>query len=97
MCIRDRPTADTDPNFSQNLVVGVYKSPMLGEAFGAEGDVHGIAFVSATNILSDDADKGSTASDQAGTVGVLDEFTHTPTNLFVQALWSGYYLSLIHI
>ena len=89
--LQGKPTADTDPNFAQNLVVGVYNSLMLGEAFGAEGDVHGIAFVSATNILSDDADKGSTASDQAGTVGVLDEFTHTPTNLFVQALWSGYY------
>lgn len=85
------PTAETDPNLAQNLVIGVYNSLMLGEAFGAQGDAHGIAFVSATNIISDDADKGSTASDQAGTVGVLDNFTHTPTNLFVQSLWAGHY------
>lgn len=89
--LQGKPTADTDPNFAQNLVVGVYNSLMLGEAFGAEGDIHGIAFISATNVISDDADKGSTPSDQQGTVGVIDEFTVTATNSFVQALWSGYY------
>ncbi len=89
--LQGKPTADTDPDFAQNLVVGVYNSLMLGEAFGAEGDIHGIAFASATSVISDDADKGSTAVDQASTVGVIDEFTVTPTNSFVQALWSGYY------
>jgi starch-binding outer membrane protein, SusD/RagB family len=84
-------TAETDPNLAQNLVIGVYNSLLLGEAFGAEGDAHGLAFVTATNIISDDADKGSTASDQAATVGVLDNFTLTPTNLFVQSLWAGHY------
>jgi starch-binding outer membrane protein, SusD/RagB family len=85
------PTAETDPNLAQNLVIGVYNSLMLGETFGAQGDAHGIAFITATNIISDDADKGSTASDQAGTVGAIDNFTVTPTNLLVQALWAGYY------
>jgi starch-binding outer membrane protein, SusD/RagB family len=89
--LQGKPTADTDPDFAQNLVVGVYNSLMLSEAFGAEGDIHGIAFISATNVISDDADKGSTAGDQQGTVGVLDEFTVTSTNPFVQALWSGYF------
>lgn len=89
--LQGKPTAASDPNYAQNLVVGVYNSLLLGEAFGAEGDAHGIAFVSATNIISDDADKGSTASDQAGTVGQLDNFTVTPTNVFVQSLWSGHY------
>lgn len=89
--LQGKPTAETDPNLAENLVIGVYNSLMTGEAFGAEGDAHGIAFVSATNIISDDADKGSTASDQAGTVGVLDNFTVTPTNLFVQSLWAGHY------
>lgn len=89
--LQGKPTAETDPNLAENLVIGVYNSLMTGESFGAEGDAHGIAFVSATNIISDDADKGSTPSDQAGTVGVLDNFTVTPTNLFVQSLWAGHY------
>ncbi|WP_337041026.1 RagB/SusD family nutrient uptake outer membrane protein [Emticicia sp. 17c] len=89
--LQGKPTADTDPNLVQNLVVGVYNSLMAGESFGAEGDVHGFAFISATNIMSDDADKGSTAIDQQSTAGVLDDFTVTSTNNFVQALWSGYY------
>jgi len=89
--IEAKPTSDSDANFAENLVIGVYNSLLLGEAFGAEGDAHGIAFVSATNIISDDADKGSTASDQAGTVGQLDQFTVTSTNVFVQSLWSGHY------
>jgi len=89
--LQGKPTADTDPNLVQNLVVGVYNSLLTGESFGAEGDVHGFAFVSATNIMSDDADKGSTAIDQQITAGVLDDFTVTSTNSFVQALWSGHY------
>lgn len=89
--LQGKPTAETDPDLPQNLVVGVYNSLMTAEAFGAEGDIHGIAFVSATNIISDDAEKGSTPSDQQGTVGVLDDFTLTATNQFVQALWSGHY------
>jgi hypothetical protein len=89
--LQGQPTAETDPNLAQNLVIGVYNSLTLGQAFGSEGDAHGIAFITATNIISDDADKGSTASDQAGTVGVIDNFTHTPTNLFVQSLWAGHY------
>lgn len=89
--IEAKPTSDSDANFAENLVIGVYNSLLLGEAFGAEGDAHGIAFVSATNIISDDADKGSTASDQAGTVGQLDQFTVTSTNVFVQSIWAGHY------
>ncbi|RVU24773.1 RagB/SusD family nutrient uptake outer membrane protein [Sandaracinomonas limnophila] len=89
--IESKPTSDSDANFAENLVVGVYNSLLLGEAFGAEGDAHGLGFVSATNIISDDADKGSTASDQAATVGQLDQFTVTSSNVFVQSLWSGHY------
>lgn len=89
--LQGKPTAETDPNLPQNLVVGVYNSLMTGEAFGSEGDVHGLSFVTATTIISDDADKGSTAIDQQATVGVIDEFTVTPTNTLVQALWAGHY------
>ena len=88
--VQGQGTAATDPALAENLVVGVYNSLLSGDAFGG-GDTHGIAFISATNILSDDADKGSTPSDQIGIIGELDNFLHTPTNTFVASLWSGYY------
>ncbi len=83
----------TDPNLAQDLVTGVYSSLLQGDPFG-NGDLHGFAFISATNIMSDDADKGSYAADQANTTGQLDEFTHTPTNQFCATLWSGHYNSI---
>ncbi|PWK27077.1 putative outer membrane starch-binding protein [Arcicella aurantiaca] len=88
--VQGQGTTATDPNVSQNLVNGVYNSLLAGEAFGSEGDIHGISFISATNIISDDAEKGSTASDQPG-IGDIDNFNVTPTNGFVAALWNGYY------
>ena len=83
----------TDPALAQKLVTGVYNSLLQGDAFG-NGDVHGFAFVSATDIISDDADKGSYASDQASTAGQFDEFTLTPTNEFALTLWTGHYNSI---
>lgn len=88
--VQGKGTAATDPALAENLVVGVYNSLLSGDAFGG-GDTHGIAFISATNIMSDDADKGSTPNDQIGIIGELDNFLHTPTNTFVAALWSGYF------
>jgi len=83
-------TTGTDPNLAQKLVTGVYNSLMQGDSWG-NGDVHGFAFISVTSIMSDDADKGSTPSDQAVPVGDLDNFTITPTNRFAESLWSGHY------
>ncbi len=81
----------TDPNIATNLVVGVYNSLLTGEAFGGN-DIHGFGFISATNIMSDDADKGSTADDQKLVVGPFDDFTTlTSTNTFVNSLWAGHY------
>lgn len=89
--VQGQATTATDPNLAVNLVTGVYNSLYNSEAFGgAGGDVHGISFIAATNIISDDADKGSTASDQPP-IGDIDNFTLTPTNNFVAALWNGYY------
>lgn len=89
--VQGQATTATDPNLAVNLVTGVYNSLYNGEAFGgAGGDVHGISFVAATNIISDDADKGSTAGDQP-LLGDLDNFATTPTNNFVAALWNGYF------
>lgn len=83
-------TAATDPALAENLVTGAYNSLISGDAFGS-GDTHGIAFISTTNIMSDDADKGSTPNDQIGIIGELDNFLHTPTNIFVGSLWGGHY------
>jgi hypothetical protein len=83
----------SDPNLAQKLVTGVYNSLLQGDSWG-NGDVHGFAFISASSIMSDDADKGSTPSDQAVPVGDMDNFTLTPTNKFCETLWSGHYNSI---
>lgn len=83
-------TVDLDPNLAQKLVTGVYNSLTQGDSFG-NGDVHGWGFVSVTCTISDDADKGSTASDQAVPIGDLDNFTTTSTNKFCETLWSGHF------
>lgn len=86
-------TTKTDPKLAQKLVTGVYNSLMQGDSWG-NGDVHGFAFITATNIISDDASKGSTVADQAAVVGVIDNFTVTSTNKFCESLWSGHYNSI---
>jgi starch-binding outer membrane protein, SusD/RagB family len=87
------PTPELDPDLAANLVTGVYNSLLQGDSWG-NGDVHGLAFVSVTNIMSDDADKGSTASDQAVPIGDLDNFLTNPTNRFAETLWRGHYNSI---
>lgn len=47
-------------------------------------------FVATTSIRSDDADKGSTAADSPDSKQ-LDEFTLTPSNELVNALWLGHF------
>ena len=89
--VQGQATTATDPNLATSLVTGVYNSLYNSEAFGGDGgDVHGISFIAATNIISDDADKGSFDGDQPSLKDV-DNFTMTPTNNFVAALWNGYY------
>lgn len=86
-------TTETDPKLAERLVTGAYNSLLQGDAFG-NGDVHGWGFISVTSIISDDADKGSTLGDQAVPIGDIDNFTLTPTNKFVESLWSGHYNSI---
>jgi starch-binding outer membrane protein, SusD/RagB family len=86
-------TTESDPGLAQDLVNGVYASLLQGDSWG-NGDVHGFAFVTVSNIMSDDAEKGSTASDQQVPVGDLDNFTQTSTNKFAETLWSGHYNSI---
>lgn len=64
--------------------------------FGAYNDlrsysVHTDAFINATSIRSDDADKGSTASDGGSDVIAMDNFPVLPSNGRANGLWTGYY------
>jgi starch-binding outer membrane protein, SusD/RagB family len=91
--VQGGPTTESDPALAPKLVTGVYNSLLQGDSWG-NGDVHGFAFLSVTSIMSDDADKGSTPSDQAVPVGDLDNFTISSTNKFAETLWSGHYNSI---
>ena len=91
--IQGGATTASDPDLAQKLVTGAYNSLLQGDSWGS-GDVHGFAFVSVTDIASDDADKGSTADDQKVPVGDIDDFNLTATNKFAETLWSGHYNSI---
>lgn len=91
--VQGQVTTETDPALAQKLVTGVYNSLLQGDSWG-RGDVHGFAFIAATNIISDDADKGSTPGDQQVPVGDIDDFTLTSTNVFAESLWKGHYYSI---
>ncbi|MDQ6904487.1 MAG: RagB/SusD family nutrient uptake outer membrane protein, partial [Bacteroidota bacterium] len=79
-----------DPNIARNLVTGVYNQLYQG---GFGNDVHGIIFCMATDVASDDADKGSTPDDQAPQATGFDNFTSNlnSTNYYVDRLWNGHY------
>jgi starch-binding outer membrane protein, SusD/RagB family len=79
-----------DPNIARKLVTGVYNQLYQG---GFGNDIHGIIFCMATDVASDDADKGSTPSDQAPQAVGFDDFTSdlNGNNYYVDRLWSGYY------
>ncbi len=64
--------------------------------FGAYNDlrsysVHVDAFVVATSIRSDDADKGSTPADGGSSVAEMENFPVTSSNSRCNSLWTGYY------
>jgi starch-binding outer membrane protein, SusD/RagB family len=83
-------TTASDPDLATKLVTGAYNSLLQGDSWGS-GDVHGFAYVSVTEIESDNADKGSTADDQMVPIGDIDNFSLTSTNKFAETLWSGHY------
>ncbi|MEO6669413.1 MAG: RagB/SusD family nutrient uptake outer membrane protein [Ferruginibacter sp.] len=82
--------AATDPQIARKLVTGVYNQLYQG---GFGNDVHGIIFCMATDVASDDADKGSTLSDQAPEAVGFDNFTSdlNANNFYVDRLWAGHY------
>ena len=54
-------------------------------------NVHSQAFITATSIRSDDADKGSTPTDGGSNAIDMDNFPVSPSNGFCNTLWIGYY------
>src|ERR1700744_826575 len=88
------PLPSNDPQVAQDEVTALYSSLIYIDAGGGWSfDTHGISFIAATNIMSDDDDKGSTADDQPG-INDLDNFTEPSANAFVGALWNGYYVGI---
>jgi hypothetical protein len=80
-----------DPQLALQEVTAAYNgliTPNPGNTFG--DDVHGVSFISVTNIMSDDADKGSYPGDQEP-AEEMDNFTFTSNNVYVENLWRGYY------
>src|SRR5580693_5074112 len=91
--VQGEGTPSSDPQVALQEVTGAYNAlitpdPTQSE-FGAY-DIHGIYFITVTNIMSDDADKGSYPADQPAAADI-DNFTLTSDNTYVAALWKGYY------
>ena len=64
--------------------------------FGAYNDlrsyhIHGPGFFFATNVRSEDADKGSTPTDGGDNAISMDFFPVLPNNGFLDGMWTGYY------
>jgi starch-binding outer membrane protein, SusD/RagB family len=53
-------------------------------------ETHAFGFLGTTDIMSDDADKGSTVND-ALYIKELDDFAHGTDNAAVKAVWTGYF------
>jgi starch-binding outer membrane protein, SusD/RagB family len=86
-----------DPQVALDEVTAAYNAlitpdPTGGSAFGGY-DIHGLFFITVTNIISDDADKGSYDADQPPAKDI-DNFTLTSDNTFVEGLWKGYYAGI---
>jgi hypothetical protein len=76
-----------DPNAATNLVTGVYNSLYFG---GFDPTTVGFQYYIATDVASDDADKGSTPADYPE-AAEIDNFTVTPNNAILNNLWQGYF------
>lgn len=79
-----------DPEAANKLVGGAYNTLYLG---GFGDNTVGFLWVMATDVASDDGDKGSTPSD-FGDAGQIDNFTHTPSNFIFNNIWNGHYTAI---
>src|SRR5580692_5057257 len=94
--IQGQGTPSTDPQVALDEVVGAYNALITPDPTQSEFgsyDIHGIYFITVTNIMSDDADKGSYPADQPMAADI-DNFTITSDNTYIAALWRGYYAGI---
>ena len=56
-------------------------------------EVHVFSYIGMTDIISDDADKGSIPGD-AFFLSELDDFSFNPTNIAPLSVWNGYYTGI---
>jgi hypothetical protein len=88
-----------DPQVALDEVTGAYNAlitPDPDRAGFGSFDIHGIYFITVTNIMSDDADKGSYPQDQP-LAADIDNFQITPDNTYVDGLWKGYYAGIARV
>lgn len=79
-----------NPNAAKDLVTGVYNTLYFG---GFDKTTVGFLWVIATDVASDDADKGSFDAD-FGPAKEIDNFTHTSNNFIFNNIWNGYYAGI---
>ena len=94
--IQGQGTPSTDPQVALDEVTGAYNALITPDPTQSEFgqyDIHGIYFITVTNIMSDDADKGSYAGDQPA-AAAFDNFTVTSDNVYIAGLWRGYYAGI---
>jgi hypothetical protein len=94
--LQGQGSSTNDPQVIAAEVTGAYNAlitpdPTQG-GFG-QYDIHGVYFITVTNIISDDADKGSYSLDQP-LAADIDNFTTTSDNTYVAGLWRGYYAGI---
>ena len=97
--IQGQGTAATDPNVALEEVTGAYNALITPDPTQSEFgqyDIHGIYFITVTNIMSDDADKGSYAGDQPLAANI-DNFQITSDNTYIWGLWRGYYAGISRV
>lgn len=80
------PSEGTDYTKTENI----YLSVSAAYASLRSNTVHGIGYISAFEITSDNADKGSEPTDNPN-AQEFDEFSFTPSNTLLNELWTGYY------
>lgn len=81
------PTSGTDYSKSELIFQSV--SAAYATLRLSEGDA--FAYISVLEIPSDDADKGSEATDAKATAGEMDAFTYGPNNTLINQMWVKFY------
>src|ERR1700722_8223546 len=89
--IQGQGVASLDPQVAINDVTGAYNALITPDptpsGFG-QYDIHGVYFITVTNIIADDADKGSFAGGQP-LAADIDNFQTPSDKRYVAGLWRG--------